>query len=112
MAINTDKNSYTIFFAIAMVVVVGSLLAFTASTLRPNIDENKRMEKQQNILYAMGINANEGSGDINFISTDKVAEAFTNNVLEQIVLEVKDGNVLKEFSRDEFMNSKAQGYGK
>lgn len=112
MAINTDKNSYTIFFAIAMVVVVGSLLAFTASTLRPNIDENKRMEKQQNILYAMGINANEGSGDINFISTDKVAEAFTNNVLEQIVLEVKGGNVLKEFSRDEFMNSKAQGAGK
>ena len=60
MAINTDKNSYTIFFAITMVEVVGSLLAFTASTLRPNIDENNRMEKKQNILYDMGINANEG----------------------------------------------------
>ena len=38
MAINTDKNSYTIIFAIGMVVVVGSLLAFTASSLKPNID--------------------------------------------------------------------------
>ena len=47
MAVNTDKNSYTILFAIAMVLVVGSLLAFTASSLRPNIDENKRMEKNK-----------------------------------------------------------------
>ena len=61
MAVNTDKNSYTILFAIAMVLVVGSLLAFTASSLKPTITENKRMEKQQNILYAMGVNENEGT---------------------------------------------------
>jgi len=112
MAVNTDKNSYTILFAVAMVVVVGSLLAFTASSLRPRIDENQRMEKQQNILYAMGINGNEGTGDITFISTDKVAEAFKTNVTEQIVLESKDGEILKEMTRDEFLNSKAQGAGK
>ena len=51
----TDKNSYTIIFAIGMVLVVGALLAFTASSLKPNIIENQRLEKQQNILYAMGI---------------------------------------------------------
>ena len=73
MAVNTDKNSYTILFAVAMVFVVGSLLAFTASSLRPNIDENKRIEKQQNILYAMGVNGNEGTGDITFVSKELVS---------------------------------------
>ena len=55
MAINTEKNSYTIIFAIIMVVVVGSLLAFAAEGLKENITENKRIEKQQNILYAMDV---------------------------------------------------------
>lgn len=87
MAVNTDKNSYTIIFAIAMVVVVGSLLAFTASSLRPNIDENKRMEKQQNILYAMGVNGNEGDGDITFVGTDIVGEEFSKYIKKQLVIE-------------------------
>ncbi|MGB5418894.1 Na(+)-translocating NADH-quinone reductase subunit C [Algibacter sp.] len=87
MAVNTDKNSYTIIFAVAMVLVVGSLLAFTASSLRPNIDENKRMEKQQNILYAMGVNGNEGTGDITFVGTDKVAGEFSKYITQQLVIE-------------------------
>lgn len=73
MAINTEKNSYTILFAVAMVLVVGSLLAFTASSLKPNIEENERIEKQQNILYAMGVNGNEGTGDITFVSKELVS---------------------------------------
>ena len=58
----TDKNSHTQYlFAIGMVIVVGSLLAFAASGLKArDIDENKRIEKQLNILYAMGVNDNEG----------------------------------------------------
>ena len=96
MAINTDKNSYTILFAIIMVVVVGSLSAFTASSLKPQFVENMRMEKQQNILYAMGVNGNEGKGDITFISTDKVANEFKTNVSEQLVLESKDGKIIAE----------------
>ncbi|GAA4963573.1 Na(+)-translocating NADH-quinone reductase subunit C [Algibacter aquimarinus] len=90
MAVNTDKNSYTIIFAIAMVLVVGSLLAFTASSLRPNIDENKRMEKQQNILYAMGVNGNEGAGDITFVGTDVVADEFSKYIKKQLVIENGD----------------------
>ncbi|AUC83384.1 Na(+)-translocating NADH-quinone reductase subunit C [Lacinutrix sp. Bg11-31] len=112
MAVNTDKNSYTILFAIAMVVVVGSVLAFTASSLKPAITKNKEIERQQNILYAMGINGNEGTGDITFVEKAKVADAFKTNVSEQIVLEVKGGKVLKEMTRDEFMKSKDQGAGK
>ena len=93
MAMNTDKNSYTVIFAIVMVLVVGSLLAFTAATLKPNIAENRRMEKQQNILYAMGVNGNEGDGDITFVSTDKVAGDFSKYITKQLVIE--DG-VVKE----------------
>lgn len=112
MSKRTDSNSYTIIFAIIMVIVVGSLLAFTASSLKPNIQENERMEKQQNILYALGVNGNEDKGDITFISTDKVAAAFTANISEQIVLEVKDGAILKEMTREEFMaaNNKKEPY--
>jgi len=82
----TDKNSYTILFAIGMVLIVGSLLAFTASSLKPTIAENQRMEKQQNILYAMGVNDNDESS-ATFISTDKVAGEFSKYIKKQLVIE-------------------------
>jgi len=87
MAINTEKNTYTIAFAAVMVVIVGALLAFMASALSVKISENERLEKQQNILYAMGVNENEGAGSVSFIGTDKVAEAFNTYIKEQIILE-------------------------
>ncbi len=87
MAINTDKNSYTIIFAVIMVVVVGSLLAGFASGLKPLIKANERFEKQQNILYAMGIHDNEGPNDVVFISTDRVETEFKKYITSQIVLE-------------------------
>ena len=111
MAANTDSNSYTIMFAIAMVIVVGSLLAYTASSLKPAIKENERMETQQNILYAMGVNENEGTGDIAFISTDNVANKFSENISEQLVLEYKDGKIINQMTRQEFMDSKDEGKG-
>jgi len=86
MAINTEKNSYTVLFAVIMVVVVGTILAFLASGLRPQIDENERFEKQQNILYAMGVNNNEGEGDVSFIPTSEVEEQFSKFVKEQYVM--------------------------
>ncbi|MAP79770.1 MAG: Na(+)-translocating NADH-quinone reductase subunit C [Aequorivita sp.] len=87
MARNTDKNSYTIIFAVIMVIVVGSLLAGIAQGLKSKITLNERFEKMQNILYAIGVNGNEGSGDITFISTDKVEEAFSKYITKQIVIQ-------------------------
>jgi len=84
MAVNTDKNSYTVIFAAIMVVIVGSLLAFFASSLSEKIQENERFRKQQNILYAMGVNANEDEGSVNFISTDNVAGEFQKYIIEQL----------------------------
>ena len=90
MGMNTDTNKYTILFAIGMVIVVGSLLAFTASSLAPNIDVNKRLEKQQNILYAMGINENTSSS-AKFVSTEKAPDLFKQYIVEQII--IQGGNV-------------------
>jgi Na+-transporting NADH:ubiquinone oxidoreductase subunit C len=96
MAVNTDKNSYTVIFAAVMVVIVGSLLAFFASSLSEKIQENERLEKQQNILYAMGVNENVDEGSVNFVSTDKVADEFKKYIKEQLVIEgdkiTKDDN--------------------
>lgn len=86
MAKRTDGNLYTVLFAVGMVLVVGALLAFLASYLKPNINENKRIEKQQNILYAMGVNENEGSSAV-FVSKDIAGEQFNKYITKQLVIE-------------------------
>ncbi len=86
MSKKTDSNLYTILFAIGMVLVVGTLLAFAAASLKGKIAENKRIEKQQNILYAMGVNENDESS-VTFISADKVAEEFSKYIKKQLVIE-------------------------
>jgi len=90
MSKKTDGNAYTVFFAVGMVVVVGALLAFLASFFKPTIDENKRIEKQQNILYAMGVNDNDESSAI-FVSKDVVGETFSKYITKQLV--IQGGNV-------------------
>ena len=69
-----------------MVLVVGALLAFTASSLKPTITENERFEKQQNILYAMGINENV-EGSVNFIPTAEVEAEFSKYIKQQLVIQ-------------------------
>lgn len=87
MAIDTSKNSYTVLFAAGMVLVVGSLLAFVSSALKPTIKENERFEKQQNILYAMGVNENVDEGSVNFVPTSQVEKLFKEYIKKQLVIE-------------------------
>lgn len=87
MGFNTEKNSYTVGFAIIMVIVVGSILAGFASGLKPLVKANERFEKQQNILYALGVNANEGASDVEFVGTDKVEAEFNKYIKKQIVIQ-------------------------
>jgi len=87
----TDGNGYTVFFATAMVVVVGVILAGLATGLKPQIKENERFEKQQNILYAMGVNANEeGDTSANFISTEEVEQMFKQHITRQLIIQGGD----------------------
>jgi len=85
MAKNTESNVYTVLFATGMVLIVGTLLAFVSSSLKGKIAENKRIEKQQNILYAMGVNNNE-EGSVNFVPKNKVAEEFSKYITKQFVI--------------------------
>ncbi len=85
MAKNTESNVYTVLFATTMVLIVGTLLAFVASSLKEKIAENKRIEKQQNILYAMGVNENDENSVI-FVSKDIVGEEFSKYITKQIVI--------------------------
>ena len=93
MANRTEKNLYTVLFSIGMVVIVGSLLAFTAEYLKPTITKNKRLEKEQNILYAMGINNNDESSAI-FIDPNQVDEVFAQYITKQIV--IQDGETTED----------------
>lgn len=87
----TDSNVYTIIFAIVMVIVVGAILAFIASSLNERITKNQKFETQQNILYAMGENNNEepysGSGSVEFIPTERVQEDFDKFIKKQYVFQ-------------------------
>ena len=85
MAKNTESNTYTVLFAIGMVLIVGTLLAFVATSLEEKISENKRIEKQQNILYAMGINENDET-NVKFISKSDVAKEFEKYITKQLVI--------------------------
>ena len=93
MAINTEKNSYTLMFAIGLVVIVGTLLAAVDSSLKDKIRVNKLLEKQQNILYAIGINANQGNS-VSFIAADKAEQEFKKYITKQIYIE--NNNVIED----------------
>jgi len=95
MARNTESNGYTVAFATAMVLIVGALLAFVASSLKEKIAENKRIEKQQNILYAMGVNNNDETS-VEFVSKANVESDFSKYIVKQLVItgadSVEDSN--------------------
>ena len=86
MALNTEKNTYTLLFAVGLVVIVGTLLAAFDSSLKDKIRINKILEKQQNILYAIGINENDGNS-VNFIAADKAEQEFNKYIKKQIYIQ-------------------------
>jgi Na+-transporting NADH:ubiquinone oxidoreductase subunit C len=85
MAKNTESNLYTVLFATGMVVIVGTLLSFMATSLKEKITENKRIEKQQNILYAMGVNENDETS-VEFVSKSIVGREFSKYITKQLVI--------------------------
>lgn len=73
----TNSNSYTFIFAIIMVVVVGVVLAFAATSLQPLQYENMRQEKMQNILATVGVETDRAGAQ----------ELFDQYVKERVVLD-------------------------
>ncbi len=91
MSINKEGNGYTLIFAIIMVVVVGGLLAYIASSLKPIQQENVKNEKMQNILQSIGIDETKS------VTRDEAGAIFNDYITKRIVLDY-DGNVISELS--------------
>lgn len=85
----TNTNSYTFIFAIIMVLVVASVLAFTATSLQPIQNENVRKEKMQNILATIGIQT----------TREKADELYNKYITETLALN-EDGSINE--SKDAF----------
>ena len=77
-----NSNGYTFLFAAIMVVVVGSLLAFAATSLKDLQDENIKKEKMQNILASVGV----------VVEREQAPSQFTSVIKEQLALKI-DGSV-------------------
>lgn len=81
----TNTNSYTFIFAIIMVVVVGSVLAYAATSLQPRQYENMRIDKMQSILATVGVEAGK----------EEAQSMYDEYITEEIVLdsqgEVREG---------------------
>lgn len=77
-----NSNAYTFIFAVILVAVVASLLAFAATSLQPAQAKNVRQEKMQNILSTVGV----------VTSRDSAQQLFDRYIVEQVALG-SDGQV-------------------
>jgi Na+-transporting NADH:ubiquinone oxidoreductase subunit C len=88
MAINKDSNVFTFGFAIAMVVVVGTILAVAAMGLKDRQKANVQQEKMKNILSTIG--AMDADGD-----RSKAKTLFDKHVVDQKVFNA-NGEILED----------------
>ncbi len=85
MAINKNSNGYTFFFAIAMVVVVGTTLAVTAFGLKPLQQKNQATKKMMDILGAVKVDADRSNAAALFTEyvTRRVAVNYNGEVISE-----------------------------
>ena len=107
MSINKEGNVYTMVFAVVMVVVVGGLLAFIASSLKPIQQANVKNEKMQNILQAIGLEELEEMEKAGTLTREKAGEIFNDYITERIILDY-DGNEISRLTNEEPIKPKAK----
>ena len=88
MAINKNSNLYIITYTVVMVVIVGALLAFLATSLKGKQDANVLNEQKVSIMRAFG-EAEANFDDVVTIGRLTAGE-FTEVVDEAVVAEVFD----------------------
>ena len=77
MAINKNSTVYTFGFSIAMVIVVGTSLAYTSLSLKDRQDANAADKKMMNILSAIGVEADR----------DNAGALFSDYVVERVSID-------------------------
>lgn len=94
-----QSNGYIVFYAAAITVVCGGLLAFASQSLKPLQDANVELERKKNVLSTV-IELKEGD-DINAIYSAKVKESvitFDGNVKEGV--KAVDVDIAKEYKKN------------
>jgi Na+-transporting NADH:ubiquinone oxidoreductase subunit C len=94
MAVNRDSNVYTIVFATVMVVLVGGLLAFIASSLKPLQKANTTNEKMQNILQAIGLE------EMKTLERNDAGAKFNKYVKRRITINY-NGEIISDKTKDD-----------
>jgi len=99
MAINKDGNSYTIVFSVVMCVLVGTVLAVTATLLKPYQDKNIENKKKQNILAAIKVDVERDLAETEFNKYVKGAVLLDagGKVIDTTMKKSFDVNVLTEY---------------
>ncbi len=86
-----NSNSYIFIYASVMVIVVAMVLSSVSGALKPLQLQNKKMEKEQNILSSIGINA----------TPEEATKLYLENVKKEIVVDL-DGNVVSVYANGKF----------
>jgi Na+-transporting NADH:ubiquinone oxidoreductase subunit C len=76
---NTNKNSYTLIYAIVMVVIVALLLALVSSGLKNKQNENVALDKKKQILSSLRIN----------LADQNVATLYDKYIVKELVINSK-----------------------
>ena len=94
-----NKNSYTVFFASIMVIIVAAALAYAAIGLKPFQDSNIVVEKKQNILSSVGITIDRENAQAKYSEYIK-SEIVLNNKGEEVEGSAFDIDLSKEMKKD------------
>ena len=88
---DVNKNSYTFTFSAILVLVVASVLAFAAESLKPMQKENMRLEKMQNILASVKIKS----------TPEEASDLFDKYIVDQKLLN-GDGDIVSPEGKTAF----------
>lgn len=94
---NRESNTYTILYAVIMVVIVAVALAFTSQALKSRQSANEKIDKMQQILRAAGVDASDKKAVINI---------YNQTIVEEILVNAK-GEVKASFTGDQIGKNNA-----
>jgi Na+-transporting NADH:ubiquinone oxidoreductase subunit C len=94
-----NSNAYTFLFAVLLVAVVASALAFAATNLQPAQAKNVKEEKMQNILATVGIETTRDSAQIMFDKYIVEQVALDQNGMERTDVNAFVVDLKKELKR-------------
>ena len=100
---NTNKNSYTIIYAVIMGVVVALLLAFVSGALKNRQTANVELDKKKQILSSLNVDLEKQ--DAEALYNQYIPQAIIVNSKGEIISEDKDAafkiDIARELSRPE-----------